>query len=78
LVNAEDVETASIKVSHAVKLIENIQREGNFALIISFQLVAINCFIKTAEMIDRSLNEMDFKRFSPGLVSGYFMQIGHY
>ena len=62
---------SSLKVAEAAKLIENVQRDVNIALINEFSLVFRKLGIDTIEILEAAGTKWNFLPFRPGLVGGH-------
>jgi len=69
---------SSIKVAEASKVIENIQRDVNIALINELALLFDRIGIDTNEVINAASTKWNFNKFSPGLVGGHCIGIDPY
>jgi len=63
--------TSSIKVAEAAKIIENIQRDVNIALINELSLIFRKLGIDTIETLEAAGTKWNFLPFRPGLVGGH-------
>jgi UDP-N-acetyl-D-galactosamine dehydrogenase len=80
----------SIKVAEAAKVIENIQRDVNIALINELSIIFNKLNIDTKSVLDAAETKWNFLPFKPGLVGGHCigvdpyylahksLQVGHY
>lgn len=78
IVKAELYQAPSIRVAEAAKLIENIQRDVNIALINEFATVLNKLNIDTQEVIETASSKWNFHQFWPGLVGGHCISIDPY
>jgi len=79
VVSAEIFPVKSIKVAEAAKVIENIQRDVNIALINEFSVIFHAIGIDTAEVLEAAATKWNFMKFSPGLVGGHCIGVDpHY
>ena len=69
---------SSIKVAEATKVVENIQRDVNIALMNQLALVFEKLDIDTSDVLDAAATKWNFLRFSPGLVGGHCIGIDPY
>lgn len=69
---------SSIEVAEASKVIENIQRDVNIALINELALIFDQMGIDTNEVINASATKWNFIKLSPGLVGGHCIGIDPY
>ena len=68
----------SIKVAEASKVIENIQRDVNIALINELALIFDQMDIDTEEVINASATKWNFIKLMPGLVGGHCIGVDPY
>ena len=68
----------SIKVAEASKVIENIQRDVNIALINELALIFDQMGIDTNEVIEAAATKWNFIKLTPGLVGGHCIGIDPY
>jgi UDP-N-acetyl-D-galactosamine dehydrogenase len=61
----------SIKVAEASKVIENVQRDINIALMNEFSGIFDSLFINTADVLKAAETKWNFMPFKPGLVGGH-------
>ncbi len=78
VVTAGVYEASSIKVAEATKVVENIQRDVNIALMNQFALIFDKLGIDTNDVLDAAATKWNFLRFSPGLVGGHCIGIDPY
>lgn len=69
---------SSIKVAEAAKVIENIQRDVNIALINEFALIFNKLDIDTESVLKAAGTKWNFLPFRPGLVGGHCIGIDPY
>ena len=69
---------SSIKIAEASKVIENIQRDVNIALINELALIFDRIGIDTNEVINAASTKWNFNKFTPGLVGGHCIGIDPY
>jgi UDP-N-acetyl-D-glucosamine/UDP-N-acetyl-D-galactosamine dehydrogenase len=69
---------SSIKVAEASKVIENIQRDVNIALINELALIFDQLDIDTNEVIEAASTKWNFIKLTPGLVGGHCIGIDPY
>ncbi len=70
--------TSSIKVAEASKIIENIQRDVNIALMNELSLIFNKMKINTYEVLEASGTKWNFLKFTPGLVGGHCIGVDPY
>jgi UDP-N-acetyl-D-galactosamine dehydrogenase len=68
----------SIKVAEAAKVIENIQRDVNIALVNELSLVFKRIGIDTYDVLEAAGTKWNFLKFSPGLVGGHCIGVDPY
>ena len=78
VVTAGVYEASSIKVAEATKVVENIQRDVNIALMNQLALIFDKLDIDTNDVLDAAGTKWNFQRFSPGLVGGHCIGIDPY
>ena len=69
---------SSIKVAEASKVIENIQRDVNIALINELAIIFDKLGIDTNEVIDAASTKWNFMEMRPGLVGGHCIGVDPY
>lgn len=70
--------TKNIKTAEAAKVIENIQRDLNIALINELSIIFGKIGLDTKEVLDAASTKWNFIRFSPGLVGGHCIPVDPY
>jgi len=69
----------SIKVAEAAKVIENIQRDVNIALMNELAIIFHRIGLSIEEVLDTAATKWNFQRYSPGLVGGHCIPVApHY
>lgn len=68
----------SIKVAEASKLLENIQRDVNIALMNELSLLYQKLGLVTADVLDAASTKWNFNTYSPGLVGGHCIGVDPY
>ena len=68
----------SIKVAEASKLLENIQRDVNIALMNELSLLYQKLGLVTADVLDAASTKWNFNAYSPGLVGGHCIGVDPY
>ena len=68
----------NIQVAEAAKVIENIQRDLNIALMNELTIIFHQLGIDTAEVLEAAGTKWNFMNFSPGLVGGHCIPIDPY
>jgi len=69
---------SSIKIAEASKVIENIQRDVNIALMNELALIFNEMGINTHEVIDAASTKWNFINLKPGLVGGHCIGVDPY
>ena len=67
-----------IRTAEAAKVIENIQRDLNIALMNEFSLIFDKMGLDTKEVLDAATTKWNFHRYSPGLVGGHCIPVDPY
>jgi len=68
-----------IKTAEAAKVIENIQRDLNIALMNELSLIFEKMDLSTKDVLDAAATKWNFHRYSPGLVGGHCIPVDpHY
>ena len=70
--------TSSIKVAEASKIIENIQRDVNIALMNELALIFDYMKIDTNEVLEAAATKWNFIKLAPGLVGGHCIGVDPY
>jgi UDP-N-acetyl-D-galactosamine dehydrogenase len=68
----------SIKVAEACKIIENVQRDVNIALMNELSIIFDRMNINTYEVLEAAGTKYNFLKFSPGLVGGHCIGVDPY
>ena len=71
-------EAPSIKTAEAAKVIENIQRDLNIALMNELSLIFERMDLDTREVIEAAATKWNFIKFQPGLVGGHCISVDPY
>ena len=69
---------SSIKVAEAAKVIENIQRDLNIALINELALIFDRMDVDTSEVLEAAGTKWNFHDYKPGLVGGHCIGVDPY
>lgn len=69
---------SSIRVAEAAKVLENVQRDLNIALMNELALVLDRAGIDTNEVIDAASTKWNFHPYRPGLVGGHCIGVDPY
>ena len=78
IVTAGTHKASSIAVAEAAKVIENIQRDVNIALINELGIIFEKLGIDTAEVLEAAGTKWNFLPFKPGLVGGHCIGVDPY
>ena len=78
IIPAGTFKASSISVAEAAKVIENIQRDVNIALINEFSMIFDRIDLKTSEVLDAASSKWNFIDFRPGLVGGHCIGVDPY
>ena len=78
IVKAGIHEAPSIKVAEASKLLENIQRDVNIALMNELSALYTKIGIHTNDVIDAASTKWNFNAYRPGLVGGHCIGVDPY
>lgn len=68
----------SIKIAESAKVIENIQRDLNIALMNELSMIFYLMKLDTKAILDAASTKWNFVRFSPGLVGGHCIPVDPY
>jgi UDP-N-acetyl-D-galactosamine dehydrogenase len=69
---------SNIKTAEAAKVIENIQRDLNIALMNELSLIFEKLNLDTKEVLDAASTKWNFHRYSPGRVGGHCIPVDPY
>jgi UDP-N-acetyl-D-glucosamine/UDP-N-acetyl-D-galactosamine dehydrogenase len=78
IIKAGLYEAQSIKVAEAAKVLENIQRDINIALMNELAVIMDRMGIRTRDVLDAAGTKWNFLKFSPGLVGGHCIGVDPY
>lgn len=78
IIEAGTHKASSIKVAEASKVIENVQRDVNIALINELHHIFSVLGIDTQEVIEAASTKWNFMKLSPGLVGGHCIGVDPY
>lgn len=76
--DAGTFKAASIKVAEAAKIMENVQRDVNVALMNEFSVVFERLNISTIDVLQAAKTKWNFIDFKPGLVGGHCVGVDPY
>lgn len=68
----------SIKIAESAKIIENIQRDVNIALMNEFKTIFDKMNLNTYDIIDTASTKWNFLKFKPGMVGGHCIGVDPY
>jgi UDP-N-acetyl-D-galactosamine dehydrogenase len=68
----------NIKTAEAAKVIENIQRDINIALMNELSLIFARMGLNTREVLEAACTKWNFQRYLPGLVGGHCIPVDPY
>lgn len=71
-------QASSIKIAEAAKVIENVQRDLNIALMNELALIFDKMGISTKEVIQAAGTKWNFQKYQPGLVGGHCIGVDPY
>ena len=78
IVKAGIYEAPSIKVAEAAKLMENVQRDVNIALMNELSNLYAKLGIETRDVIEAASTKWNFNKYFPGLVGGHCISVDPY
>jgi UDP-N-acetyl-D-glucosamine/UDP-N-acetyl-D-galactosamine dehydrogenase len=78
IIKAGIFKTSSIAVAEAAKVIENIQRDVNIALVNELAMIFDKLGLDTQEVLDAAGSKWNFLKFKPGLVGGHCIGVDPY
>ncbi len=78
IVQAGTHKASSIKVAEAAKVIENVQRDVNIALVNELALIFKRLGIDTHDVLEAAGSKWNFLPFKPGLVGGHCIGVDPY
>lgn len=71
-------EAPSIKVAEAAKIVENVTRDVNIALVNELAMIFNNMDINTTDVIEAAGTKWNFQKYYPGIVGGHCIGIDPY
>jgi len=71
-------EARDIRTAEAAKVIENIQRDLNIALMNELSLIFAKMGLSTTDVLEAAGTKWNFHRYSPGLVGGHCIPVDPY
>jgi UDP-N-acetyl-D-galactosamine dehydrogenase len=78
VITAGTYRASSIRVAEAAKVIENIQRDVNIALINELAMLFKSLGLETREVLEAAGTKWNFQPFRPGLVGGHCIGVDPY
>lgn len=78
IIRAGTHKTSSVRIAEAAKVIENVQRDVNIALVNELALIFNRLGIDTGEVLDAAGTKWNFLPFRPGLVGGHCIGVDPY
>ena len=78
IITAGTYPVSSIRVAEAAKIIENVQRDVNIALINELSLLFKKMNIETREVLEAAGTKWNFHYYRPGLVGGHCIGVDPY
>ncbi len=78
IIKAGTVLVSSVKVAESAKVVENIQRDVNIALMNELKIVFEKMEIPPFEVFNAAATKWNFLKFTPGLVGGHCIGIDPY
>ena len=67
-----------IKVAEAAKVVENIQRDLNIAIVNELSIIFEKMNLSTSEILNAASTKFNFHKYSPGLVGGHCIGVDPY
>ena len=78
VITAGTHKASSIRVAEAAKVIENVQRDVNIALVNEFAMLFKRMGIETREVLEAAETKWNFHFYRPGLVGGHCIGVDPY
>ena len=78
IIKAGTYKAPSIKVAEASKVIENVQRDVNIALMNEFAMIFDKLNLSTKDVLEAAKTKWNFLDFKPGLVGGHCIGVDPY
>ena len=78
IIKAGTYKASSIKVAEASKIIENVQRDVNIALMNEFAMIFDKLSLQTKDILEAAKTKWNFLDFKPGLVGGHCIGVDPY
>ena len=78
IISVGTFKASSIKIAEAAKVIENIQRDVNIALVNELSILFDKLNIRTSEVLEAAETKWNFLPFKPGIVGGHCIGVDPY
>ena len=78
IIESRVIEVSSIKIAEAAKMVENIQRDVNIALMNELSTIFFNTEIDFREVLDAASTKWNFMNVRPGFVGGHCIGVDPY
>lgn len=78
IITAGTFQASSIRVAEAAKIIENVQRDVNIALVNELSFIFDTLDLDTKEVLNAANTKWNFLSFKPGLVGGHCIGVDPY
>lgn len=78
IITAGTFKASSIKVAEAAKVVENVQRDLNVALMNELSLIFDKLGISTLDVVEAAATKWNFMKMTPGLVGGHCIGVDPY
>jgi len=78
LIAGDVYRASSLAAAEACKVIENVQRDLNIALVNELSMIFSRLGLDTAEVLDAAATKWNFHRYQPGLVGGHCIPVDPY
>tara|TARA_B100000963_G_scaffold284188_1_gene252951 strand:+ start:3419 stop:4636 length:1218 start_codon:yes stop_codon:yes gene_type:complete len=78
IIKAGTFKASSIKIAEAAKVIENVQRDVNIALVNELYQIFTKLNIDTNEVIEAASTKWNFMKLFPGMVGGHCISVDPY
>ena len=78
IIKAGTYKAKNIKTAEAAKVIENIQRDLNIALVNELSIIFRKMKINTSDVLNAAATKWNFAKYTPGLVGGHCISVDPY
>ena len=78
IIDAGTFKCSTIKTAEAAKVIENIQRDVNIALVNELSIIFNKLGINTYDVLEAAATKWNFAKYEPGLVGGHCIGVDPY